>query len=61
MVGPAPERHMPNRPGCVFGVMEEVTSDNPGICQRLDQSMLTGHLPVVCDRADVRDLSWLRK
>jgi hypothetical protein len=31
MVGPAPERQMPRRPGCVDGEMEEVTSGKPGI------------------------------
>jgi hypothetical protein len=31
IVGPAPERHIPSSPGCVLGVMEEVTSGKPGI------------------------------
>jgi hypothetical protein len=31
IVGPAPERQIPNSPGCVLGVMEEVTSGKPGI------------------------------
>jgi hypothetical protein len=32
IVGPAPERQMPSRPGCDSGVMEDVTSERPGIC-----------------------------
>jgi len=32
IVGPAPERQIPNNPGCVSGVMFDVTSGKPGIC-----------------------------
>ena len=32
MVGPAPERQIPNNPGCVWGVIFDVTSGKPGIC-----------------------------
>ena len=32
IVGPAPERQIPNNPGCVSGVMVDVTSGKPGIC-----------------------------
>ena len=31
IVGPAPERQMPSKPGWVVGVMDEVTSGRPGI------------------------------
>jgi len=31
IVGPAPERQIPNNPGCVSGVMFDVTSGKPGI------------------------------
>ena len=31
IVGPAPERQIPSRPGWVVGVMKEVTSGRPGI------------------------------
>lgn len=31
MVGPAPDKQMPSRPGCVEGVIDEVTSGKPGI------------------------------
>ena len=32
IVGPAPERQIPNNPGWVSGVIFDVTSGNPGIC-----------------------------
>ena len=32
IVGPAPERQIPNNPGCVSGVILDVTSGKPGIC-----------------------------
>ena len=32
IVGPAPERQIPNNPGCVSGVMLDITSGKPGIC-----------------------------
>lgn len=31
MVGPAPDRQIPNRPGCVLGVMDCRISVRPGI------------------------------
>jgi len=31
MVGPAPDKQIPRRPGCVEGVIDEVTSGKPGI------------------------------
>lgn len=31
IVGPAPDKHIPNRPGWVDGVMDDVTSGKPGI------------------------------
>lgn len=31
MVGPAPDKQIPSRPGCVEGVIDEVTSGKPGI------------------------------
>lgn len=35
IVGPAPERQIPRSPGCVAGVILEVTSGSPGICSRM--------------------------
>jgi hypothetical protein len=32
IVGPAPERQIPSNPGCVSGVIFDVTSGKPGIC-----------------------------
>ena len=32
IVGPAPERQIPSNPGCVSGVILDVTSGKPGIC-----------------------------
>ena len=31
IVGPAPDKQMPNRPGCVFGVTDARISGSPGI------------------------------
>jgi len=31
IVGPAPLKHIPNNPGCVFGLTLDKISDNPGI------------------------------
>jgi len=31
MVGPAPDKHIPNNPGCDFGVTDAKISGNPGI------------------------------
>lgn len=31
MVGPAPDRHMPRRPGCVFGVTDARMRGRPGM------------------------------
>ena len=31
IVGPAPDKHIPNRPGWVDGVIDDVTSGRPGI------------------------------
>lgn len=35
MVGPAPDKQIPRRPGCVEGVIDEVTSGKPGIYKQL--------------------------
>ena len=35
MVGPAPERQIPSKPGCVSGVIWDVTSGKPGICKKI--------------------------
>jgi hypothetical protein len=34
MVGPAPERHMPSKPGCEAGVIKDVTAGRPGIWRK---------------------------
>lgn len=34
MVGPAPERHIPRRPGCDIGVTDARMSGSPGICRQ---------------------------
>jgi hypothetical protein len=39
IVGPAPERQIPSSPGCVFGVMDDVTSGKPGILERTSQQI----------------------
>jgi hypothetical protein len=31
IVGPAPDKQIPSKPGCVVGVIDEVTSGRPGI------------------------------
>lgn len=65
MVGPAPERQMPSRPGCDSGVISEVTAGRPGIFRiRLKARQLfveLGGLPVLCDTAGERDLSSRRR
>lgn len=36
IVGPAPDRQIPSSPGCVDGVILDVTSGSPGICEVLE-------------------------
>ena len=31
IVGPAPERQIPSKPGCDFGEIDSMTSERPGI------------------------------
>lgn len=38
MVGPAPDKQMPKSPGCVDGVIFDVTSGRPGICRATDSA-----------------------
>ena len=71
IVGPAPERQIPNNPGCVSGVMFDVTSGKPGIwikralrLHELQCSLGDGeskNLPILYGRVDVRDPSSLRR
>jgi hypothetical protein len=51
MVGPAPDKQMPSRPGCVLGVKEERISGKAGICAgsstRLDLELRTHQMASV--------------
>jgi hypothetical protein len=60
MVGPAPERQIPSRPGCEAGVIKDVTAGRPGIWnggQDVGPTRNANYTREFFDTADVRDLS----